>query len=270
LTETTGGPEVSTRRVAFEVYGTRASVGVPTAELVPRVVDQLPLHATRCEPQPGDRRFALHRAEDGGYEVLEEGVVHARPPALENALAFLRYRLFDYAVHHARDHLIVSAGVVGCEGRAIVLPGPTRVGKTMLVAALLRAGAVYYADDWAVLDAAGQVHPYPTRLFRLGEGKVSAESLGAVTGESPIPVGLIALTTFEEGGRWNPQPRTPAQGVMMLVGNAYGMDAPPAAMKIAHAAAKQALVIEGERGEADEAAARLLEIASQAPPGGPP
>ena len=184
---------------------------------MPRVVDQLPLHATRCEPQPGDRRFALDRTEDGAYEVLDEGVVQARTPALENALAFLRYRLFDYAVHHARDRLFVSAGVVGCEGRAIVLPGPTRVGKTMLVAALLRAGAVYYADDWAILDAGGLVHPYPTRLFRLGDGKVTAESLGAVQGESPIPIGLIALTTFEEGGSWNPRPRTLGQGVMMLV-----------------------------------------------------
>jgi hypothetical protein len=270
LTKTTEGQEVSAHQVAFEVYGTSARVDVPDAELVPRVVDQLPLHATRCEPQPRDRRFALDRAEDGAYEVLEEGVVHARPPALENALAYLRYKLFDYAVHHARDHLVVSAGVVGCEGRAIVLPGPTRVGKTMLVAALLRAGAVYYADDWAILDAEGRVHPYPTRLFRLGSGKVSAESLGAATGESSIPVGVIALTTFEEGGRWNPQPRTPAQGVMMLVGNAYGMDDPPAAMKIAHAAAEHALVIEGERGEAEEAAAALLDIASQAPPGGRP
>ena len=270
MTKTTGGQEVSTQQVAFEVYGARARVGVRTAELVPRVVEQLPLHATRCEPQPGDRRFALDRAEDGHYEVLDEDVVQARTPAVENALAFLRYRLFDYAVHHARDHLIVSAGVVGCEGRAIVLPGPTRVGKTMLVAALLRAGAVYYADDWAILDAGGRVHPYPTRLFRLGDGKVSAESLGAVRGESPIPVGLIAQTTFEEGGSWNPQPRTPGQGVMMLVGNAYGMDDPPAAMKIANAAAEHALVIEGERGEAEEAAAELLGIAAQAPLGGPP
>ena len=48
------------------------------------------------------------------------------------------------------------------------------------------------------------------------------------------------------------------------------MDDPPAAMKIAHAAAEHALVIEGERGEAEEAAAELLGIAAQAPLGGPP
>ena len=157
--------------VAFEVYGATARVAVPGADLVPRVLDQLPLHATPCEPQPDDRRFALERAGRDEYAVVEGGSVQARMPSLENALAYLRYRLFHYAVHHARDHLVVSAGVVAHQGRAIVLPGPSRAGKTRLVAALLRAGAVYYADDWAVLDGDGMVHPYPTALFRLEGGK---------------------------------------------------------------------------------------------------
>ena len=88
---------------------------------------------------------------------------------------------------------------------------------------------------------------------------MSVESLGAVTGDRPIPVGLIALIAYTEDAGWDPQPRTPAEGMTMLVEHAYGMDDPPAAMRIAHRAAAHALVVEGDRGEADEAAAGLLQ-----------
>jgi hypothetical protein len=234
------------------------------------VLDQLPLHATRCEPGPADRRYELEVGDDGEYVLIEDGKVVIRTAALDAALAMLRRKLFFLAVDHARDHLVVSAGVVGHEGGAILLPGPRMAGKTMLVAALLRAGAVYYTDDWAVLDAAGRVVPYPGMLWVKGEGRVSAETFGAASGDTPIPVRLIARLLFTPDGRWDPQARTAGEGVMMLLGHAYGTDDPPAAMKIAHAAAAGAMVLEGERGEAEEAAAALLEIAAQAVGGGSP
>lgn len=268
MTKNAAPEGVGTHELAFEVFGARARVAVPTAELLPQVMEQLPAHWTPCEARPGDRRFALELAGDGGYSVLQDDMVEARIPTLENALANLRYRLFDYAVHHARDHLIVSAGVVGHEGGAIVLPGPTRAGKTYLVAALLRAGAEYYADDWAILDAQGRVNPYPTPLFRLRGQTTPDDLIASARQNPPIPVGVIARVAYSPDASWTPQPRPRAEGVTMLIGHAYGMDDPPAALKIARSAARRALVIVAKRGEADEAAASLLEIAAQAPVGG--
>ena len=135
--------------VGFEVYGIRGRVTVPSAELAAPVVEQLPLHAVRCEPRPDDRHFAIEIADDGDYVVVDDGTEIARRSEIEGALYMLRRHLFFLVMQHARDHLIVSAGVVGHQGRAIVLPGPTMVGKSRLVAALLRAGALYYTDDWA-------------------------------------------------------------------------------------------------------------------------
>ena len=253
--------------VGFEVYGIRGRVTVPSADLLGPVVKQLPLHAVRCDPQPDDRRFAIEIADDE-YVVVEDGAEIARRSELEGALYMLRRHLFFLVTEHARDHLVVSAGVVGHEGRAIVLPGPTMVGKSHLVAALLRAGALYYTDDWAVFDGEGRARPFPVKLLMRGEGKVTPESLGGVRGEDPIPVGLIALLTFRPGGEWRVEARTRGAGAMMLLQAAYGMDEPPAAMKIARNAAAQASVIEGERGEADAAAAALLEMAAQVSSGG--
>jgi len=50
--------------------------------------------------------------------------------------------------------------VVAWRGRAILLPGRSYVGKSTLVMELVRAGAVYYSDEYAVLDARGRVHPF--------------------------------------------------------------------------------------------------------------
>jgi hypothetical protein len=250
--------------VGFDVYGAGGQVVVPSADLVPTAVDGLPLHAVRREPRDDDRRFAVEIAGDGAYEVVDGAQVVARVSDLYGALFLLRRQVFNYAIRQARDHLVVSAGVVGVGGRAIVLPGPTRVGKTQLVAALLRAGAIYYTDDWAVLDREGLAHPHPVPLLMRGEGYFTPERLGAVRGDTPIPVAVIALVTYAEGGAWRVEGRTPGQGALMLMQASYGMEVPQTAVKIAHTAAASALVLEGERGEADDAAAALMNFAAQA------
>ena len=69
-----------------------------------------------------------------------------------------------FVAERAPDHLFVHAGVVGWEGRAIVMPGASFAGKTTLVQAWLEAGATYYSDEFAVLDRAGRVHPFARPL----------------------------------------------------------------------------------------------------------
>jgi hypothetical protein len=107
------------------------------------------------------------------------------------------------------------------------------------------------------------VHPFPTLLYIKNKEKVSVESLGGVRGDRPIKVGVIASITYTPEARWDPRRLTQAEGMMLLLRNAYGMDEPSFAMEAARRAAAEALVIEGERDDASEAASRLLEIASE-------
>src|SRR5207244_3989987 len=53
---------------------------------------------------------------------------------------------------HARRRVFVHAGVVGWKDRAILIPGLSHSGKTTLVERLIRAGATYYSDEYAVLE----------------------------------------------------------------------------------------------------------------------
>ena len=76
-----------------------------------------------------------------------------------------------YVAEEARRGVFVHAGVVGWKGRALVLPGKSGAGKTTLVAELIRAGATYYSDEYAVLDERGRVHPYARPLAVRVDGR---------------------------------------------------------------------------------------------------
>lgn len=111
-------------------------------------------------------RVQGHPLDPGRYQVvrpgrpaLEIGVEHELLPAVEwaintDALALL-----------GRRHLLLHAGAVGCAGRGLVLPAASGCGKTVLVAALLRAGFVYLSDEVAALDlASGRLWPFAKSL----------------------------------------------------------------------------------------------------------
>lgn len=173
-----------------------------------------------------------------------------------------------FVAEAARCRVFVHAGVVGWKGRAVLVPGRSFSGKTTLTAELVRAGATYYSDEFAVLDSEGRVHPYPKPLAVRGEGfrqrKVSAEEFGGDgAATKPLPVGLVVVTEFREGARFRPRALTPGQGSLALLANAIPARLRP--LEVLETLAKvvrSAAVLRGRRGEAAEAARRILERAS--------
>ncbi|MDX6641506.1 MAG: hypothetical protein QOF12_2517 [Solirubrobacteraceae bacterium] len=232
--------------VAVQVFGVALAIEVADPSLIPAVRDLLPPGYEAIPATPGLPRFALAAGEAAA--ALEE----------------LDGRLRAHIAEHARHHVFVHAGVVAVGGRAIVLPAPTHAGKTALVVALLQAGAVYYSDEFAVLDGTGRVLPYAKPLtVRSADGRrssrVTAASLGAATGDGPAAVAMIAATRHVSGATWAPQPRSAADGTMLLLSHAGQARGDPArVLESVSRAAEGAIVLEGPRGEAAAAAAALL------------
>ncbi|MGH7408750.1 MAG: hypothetical protein ACREKF_12185, partial [Candidatus Methylomirabilales bacterium] len=147
-------------------------------------------------------------------------------------------------------------------------------GKTTLVAALVRAGATYYSDEYAVFDARGRVHPYPKPLSIRGENggqprKCPAEALGGLPGVKPLPVGLVAGTAYQPGARWRPRLLSPGQGVLTLLAKAVAARRrPKTALATLLRVVSRAPVLKGARGEAEEVLAAMLEQipGGEAPP----
>ncbi len=165
---------------------------------------------------------------------------------------------------HARERLFVHAGVVGWQGQAIVIPGRSMSGKTTLVKALVEAGAVYYSDEFAVLDKHGRVHPYPIPLSIRREGeqmghKTPVASLGGQTGVESLPVGLIAVTRYRPQAVWRSRRLSPGEALLALMDNTVAARrAPDYSMPILKQAVINALALKSERGEAEDLARHLL------------
>src|SRR5205814_1107286 len=79
------------------------------------------------------------------------------------------FKFFDSIVRivvgeNAVDRVFLHAGAVGRKGRAIVLPAESFKCKSTLVAELVRQGAEYYSDDFAIFDDHGLLHPFPRTI----------------------------------------------------------------------------------------------------------
>jgi hypothetical protein len=168
-------------------------------------------------------------------------------------------------VEHARRRTFVHAGVVGWRGQAILIPGRSFAGKTTLVAELVRAGATYYSDDFAVLDARGRVHPFATPLQIRSEWggpqeRHDVETLGGRAGKKPLPVGFIVFTRYEEGARWRPRQLSPGRALLELLNHtaALGTRAHETLATLEQAVS-HATIIKGVRADASGLARTLLE-----------
>src|SRR5437667_10027272 len=188
--------------ICFTSYGLRIGIRVNEPEVLARLPDHLP---PGWKPAPSpivDRLYSLRAATTGrstairNFNLLYAGAARlARTKALEELFEPLESDLQMFVAEWARRRVFVHAGVVGWRGQAIVIPGMSFSGKSTLVAALVRAGATYYSDEYAVFDAQGRVHPYPRPLALRDESgeqtrRCSPEALGGRSGSRPLPVGL--------------------------------------------------------------------------------
>jgi len=164
----------------------------------------------------------------------------------------------------AKQRVFVHAGVVGWKGKAIVIPGRSYSGKSTLVAELVRAGASYYSDEYAVLDARGRVHPFAKPLELREEGKfrqtkITVDELGGHSGTKPLPVGLVLMTQFKSGARWRPRKLSAGNGVLeMLFNTVSARRNPQRALATLQRVTSQADVLKGVRGDARKVVPAVL------------
>ncbi len=199
------------------------------------------------------------------YHLLYCGsALLSRTQELPPLLATLEQHSELLTAFRAQEHLFVHAGVVAWKGRAILIPGRSMSGKTTLVRALLAAGAEYYSDEFAVLDAAGRVHPYPVPLsIREGDNvvgcKIPLETLDIQAGTEPLPVGLVVVAKYKPYARWKPETLTPSQSMLALMDNTVAARREPTfTMPILKKVAMNAKTIASKRGEAKRVVPAIL------------
>ena len=206
-------------------------------------------------PNANVRRFNLLYADQSRI---------VRSKNLADVFERLESDLRLYVAEVARHRVFVHAGVVGWKGRAIVIPGRSYSGKSKMVSELVKAGADYYSDEYAVLDSRGMVHPFskPLEMRDSGESKQTKVEVGQFGGKiatKPIPVGLVMVTEYKAGAHWRPRLLSGGQAVLALLANTVSARRQPEkALGTLQRAVSAAPALKGIRGEAEGLAISVL------------
>jgi hypothetical protein len=166
----------------------------------------------------------------------------------------------------SRRFVFIHAGVVGWHGRAIIIPGRTFTGKSTLVEALVRAGAEYFSDEYAVLDNNGCVHPYAKPIsvrmpVTLRQKNLTPAEIGGRTAQRPVKVKLILVTRYRHGAKSRFREASSGQGTLDLLANAVAAQAAPSrVLRITAKTSIGSIVLRGSRGDARETADQVLAI----------
>jgi hypothetical protein len=152
----------------------------------------------------------------------------------------------------------VHAGVVGWGRSAVLVPGRSFSGKTTLISELVRAGATYYSDEFAVIDRLGTVYPYarPLQVRESGSYRQMqrpVEEFGGVAGIQPLPVGLVIVSRHAPEAHWRPRQLSPGIGLLKILDNTVSARRSPAiVLGTLKQVVSDAVVVRGVRGEASQ------------------
>jgi hypothetical protein len=256
-----------TDKISFEAYGVRIGVQVSDVRAIEKIKEILPINSriTKNEAQ-ADHDFSLVWGADAAEEdILYRGNEEvARRVDPERLIALLDTCIRMAIGEFAPRHVFIHAGVVGWKGQALIFPAKSYGGKTTLVAELIKNGAVYYSDEYAVIDENGLAHPYPKALSIRKEGEYEqterpVEELGGQQGTEPIPVGMVFLTEFEPGAEWNPRVLSAGQGLMGLLPHTLALrHNPEFVFKVLNLITKRAIIASSQRGEVSKFAPLIL------------
>lgn len=255
----------------FECYGSYIKINTNLEDLQ-IIISCLPPQSRFVNDDLVDQEFTLlvHKKSTHCYYSLYHGKNYLiETQNITTVLTRLESEWHLAIAFHASPFLFVHAGVVGWQGKAIIIPGRSMSGKTSLIAALIKAGAEYYSDEYAVFDESGHVHPYLKPLsIRDSSGsntrKYSATDLGGQNGGNPLPVGLIAICSYHKDVVWNPITVTPGKTILHLLDNTIcARTRTDDAIKIFTHATEKSIAIASERPDCKHVVPSLLTFCEQ-------
>jgi hypothetical protein len=251
-------------------YGVDIGIRSNDPETLERILDHLPPCWESTYLPKVDRVYSILHRNGTGTGNRRLSMVYSndrrlmRSADLNDLFNAFESDLRIFVAEFARQRVFVHAGVVGWKGQAIVIPGRSYSGKSTLVAELVRAGATYYSDEYAVFDARGRVHPYtkPIELREEGssrQSKFDVSELGGRAGKKLLPVGLVLMTYYKEAASWRPRKLTPGKGVLEILYNTVSARRDPErAIGALRQVAVQADILKGVRGDAGDTVPAIL------------
>lgn len=255
----------------FESYGVRVRIGSNSSEILDTAISTARSALLgRMRPIDCDlaeQTFSLPLSEAGTCTIVQNGesMVTAEPE-------FRFWKFFDSLVRilvaeFSKEFVFLHAGVVGWRGKVIVLPGSSFYGKTTLVAELVRCGAEYYSDEYAVIDEYGLVHPFDrplsmrSRSGSITERAVQIEELSGIPARSSAPIGCVLFTRYVPESRPNYEFLSTGQGVVEIIAQTIAIKRNTEfAINVLKNALSGAIIVKSPRPDAGQFARNFLEF----------
>lgn len=242
-----------------------------SARLLAVLADLLP-HLRGTENKQPDVTFSLNEHEFDSAANTFDFFVNNRQVTIGRAfsspLEFVQCYMQEAIAILSREFVFVHAGVVGWNGRAIILPGKSGVGKSNLVRALINSGATYYSDEYAAIDSKIRIHPYLCPLRLKGTSGTLHSHLSCVTepascAPEPIRASLLVMSSYLPGGDWQPRMLSSGERFFALLRNTIAIRCEPeSSMRVLNNLSSSVEGVESCRGEADYVADIILSLAS--------
>ena len=249
----------------IEAYNCSIRTGCDSSEIHDVLQRYLfPTLPRSAAPPSPDIDLCVTSSCEGFSVCVDHRLVASAATPQDAALAAIK-SLDDLLVHRIETLRAVHAGAVLIEGRALLLPGSTHAGKSSLVAELLRRGASLLSDEYALIDNQGRTHSYPRPLLlrngRPQQALVLPEELDACFAANPGRIGWILALDYVAGGVWDIHKLSQSEAVMLLLRNTpHEMAQSPEMIDFFVRAVANAVCFEGRRGDAVDAATRVLEL----------
>jgi hypothetical protein len=253
---------------AFVVHAFGCNVQVTTGcadtyDLLKRYVFPTLPRLADATVQP-DIFIRIDRVADQFQLFVDNAAVASAPQAIGLVPHIIR-AVDDAVIQRLTTMRAVHAGVVLLGERALLLPGMSHAGKSSLVTELLRRGATYFSDEYALIDAEGRVHPYPRPLLvRNGcpeQVPVLAGECNASVGDAPAPVGWILALQYLPGCDWDLAAVSQSEALLLLLRNTpHVLAESPDLVNIFQQAVAGAVCYTGRRNEAAQAVDEILRL----------
>lgn len=236
-------------------------------EILQRLEKALPKNFKLIENERVDHQFFIEFTNRNYLRLYKNDEEVTGGESKSNFFKFLESKIRLTVAEYAESKVFIHAGAVAWKNQALILPGGSFKGKTTLVRELIKRGATYYSDEYAVLDKDGLVHPFPKTLSVRGviddfqQTEIPAESFGASVALEPCRVGMVLFTEYKEQAVWKPTILGSGEGVLEIIAHTLPIRLNPKfTLQVLNKVASRAIICKSLRGEADNFAKQILEF----------
>jgi len=255
----------------IESFGVKIGFSTNSAEALEAVRETVKIYLPDCfreiEENAAEHNFLFIRDERKGDTLYKNGEKvmdrERRETSSESVASHIRLTVAEFAV----GRVFIHAGVIAWKGQAVIMPGRSFRGKTALTVALVKRGAVYYSDEYAILDAEGFLHPFPKMLSVRGviddrkQIDYPVEKFGGVAGTEKIRVRMVLVCQYKEKARWNPKILSPAKGIIEIIQHTIPIrHNPQFTLEVLNKVANDAVIVKSNRGDVSKSADLILKF----------